>query len=156
MAAIWSDLQSSDLAVWISFSRWAYAVVATAHVLSVAVLIGTILTLDLRLIGVGRSVDPRQLAGLVVPIAGTSLFCAALTGGLLFIGRAAEYAVLELFQIKMVMIACAVALSLAAHYKYGYCLERATVGQRVRTGICSLLFWIAIGISGRMIAFVHG
>lgn len=155
MTAIWSALQSSDLAVWISFSRWAYAAVATAHVLSVAVVIGTVLTLDLRLMGLGRSVDPHQLAGLVVPIAGTALFCAALTGGALFAGRAAEYADFELFQIKMGMIVCAVTFVLAAHYRFGLRFERATVRQRIRIGTVSLTFWIAIGISGRMIAFVH-
>ena len=156
MTALWAALQSSDIAVWISFSRWGYAAVATGHVLSVAVVIGTVLTLDLRLIGLGRSVDPHQLASLVVPIAGIALLCAALTGGAMFAGRAAEYAAFDLFRIKMVMIASALVFVLATHYRFGLRFERATVRQRIRIGLASLVVWIAIGISGRMIAFVHG
>lgn len=156
MAPVWTALQSTDLAVWIGFSRWAYAAVATAHVLAVAALVGAVLTLDLRLMGLGRSVDLHRLAGLAVPIAGTGLACAVLTGGLLFIGRAAEYAAFDLFRLKMVLIVCAVALSLAAHRRYGFRFERATARQCRRLGIASLALWVCVAVSGRMIAFVYG
>jgi hypothetical protein len=89
MTAVWSALQISDLAVWINFSRWVYAEIATAHVLSIAVLISSILMLDLRLIGFARWLDIEHLARLAVPVAGTALVCAIVSGGLLFIGRAA-------------------------------------------------------------------
>ena len=76
MTAVWSALQTSDLAVWINLSRWVYAGIATAHVLAIAVLIGSILILDLRLVGFARRLDVAQLARLVVPVAGTALGCA--------------------------------------------------------------------------------
>ena len=62
MTAVWSALQTSDLAVWINLSRWVYAGIATAHVLAIAVLIGSILILDLRLVGFARRLDVAQLA----------------------------------------------------------------------------------------------
>lgn len=105
MTAVWSALQTSDLAVWINLSRWVYAGIATAHVLAIAVLIGSILILDLRLVGFARRLDVAQLARLVVPVAGTALGCAVISGGLLFIGRAAQYAAFELFQLKIAIIA---------------------------------------------------
>ncbi len=156
MSGIWSALQTSDLAVWINFSRWVYAVVATVHVLAIGVLIGAILTLDLRLMGIGRWLDPHQLARLVVPVAGTALCLAAVSGGLLFIGRAGEYAAFGTFRIKIALIVLAVAAIAAAHVRYGIRLERATDRQRFRIGLVSISLWLCIAVAGRMIAFVHG
>lgn len=125
MADIWSAVQTTELAIWISHSRWAYATVATAHVLAIGVLIGSILTLDLRLIGPAQWIDPLPLARLVVPVAGTALGCAILSGGLLFFGRASQYAAFGTFQIKIILIACAIAMTVAVHHHYGIELQRA-------------------------------
>ncbi len=156
MADVWSTVQASDLATWINLSRWAYAVVATAHVLAIGVLIGSILTLDLRLIGLAEWIDPQLLARLVVPIAGTALCCAIVSGGLLFVGRAGEYAAFGTFQIKMALLATALAMTLAGHRRFGLRLQRANAHQRVRIGVASMSLWLGIAISGRMIAFIHG
>lgn len=156
MADVWSTVQASDLATWINLSRWAYAVVATAHVLAIGVLIGSILTLDLRLIGLAEWIDPKLLARLVVPIAGTALCCAIVSGGLLFVGRAGEYAAFGTFQVKMILIVTALAITLAVHHRFGIRLQRANVRQRMYIGAASVTLWFAIAISGRMIAFIHG
>jgi hypothetical protein len=156
MAHIWAALQTTDLAVWINFSRWVYAAIATAHVLSIAALIGSILVLDLRLIGFSRRFDPQHIARLVVPVAGTALCCAIASGGLLFIGRAAEYAAFDTFRIKLVLIACAIGMTLVAHRRYGLWLQRAGERQRVFMGCASITLWVSIAVAGRMIAFVHG
>ena len=119
MASFWAALQSTDLAVWINLSRWAYAGVATVHVLAIGVLIGSILTLDLRLIGFARWIDLEPLARLVMPVAGTALCCAIVSGALLFIGRAGEYAAFGTFQIKIALIACTIMMTVAVHRRYG-------------------------------------
>lgn len=156
MMSVWAALQASDLAIWIGFSRWLYAGVATAHVLSIAVLVGSILVLDLRLIGLARLIDVRRLAGLVVPVAAVALGSAVLSGALLFIGRAAEYAAFGTFQIKMALLAVAVTLTLVAHARYGAHLQRATPRQASRIGLASIALWLGIATAGRMIAYVHG
>lgn len=156
MANFWSALQTTDLAVWINFSRWAYAIVATAHVLAISVLIGSVLTLDLRLMGLARWIEPELLARLVVPVAGIAVFCAIISGSLLFIGRASEYAAFETFQLKIVLVICAIAMTLAVHRRYGIWLQWADARQRFRIGLASLLLWVSIAMAGRMIAFVHG
>lgn len=154
--SVWAAIQASDLAVWIGFSRWLYAGVATAHVLSISVLVGSIVILDLRLIGFARMIDAHRLAGLVVPVAGAGLAGAITTGALLFIGRATEYAAFGTFQIKMALLAVAVSLVVAAHARYGVRLQRATARQASRVGLASIVVWICIAIAGRMIAYVHG
>tara|TARA_R110002126_G_scaffold16432_9_gene65634 strand:- start:12156 stop:12626 length:471 start_codon:yes stop_codon:yes gene_type:complete len=156
MTEIWSALQASDLAVWINYSRWAYAAVATVHVLAIGALIGSILTLDLRLMGVGRWLDPHQLARFVVPVAGTAFCFAIVSGVVLFIGRAGEYAAFGTFRIKIALIVVAVAMIAASHVRYGMRLERASDRQRFHLGLASILLWLGVAVSGRMIAFVHG
>jgi len=156
MGAFWTALQTTDLAVWINLSRWVYAAIATAHVLSIAALIGSILVLDLRLIGFARWLDPRHLARLVVPVAGTALCCAVASGALLFIGRAAEYAAFDTFRIKLALIAGAIGMTLLAHRRYGVWLQRAGDRGRVCIGLASIGLWVFVAVAGRMIAFIHG
>ena len=156
MSDIWSAVQASDLAVWINLSRWAYAAVATTHVLAIGVLIGSILTLDLRLVGLADWIDPQRLARLVVPVAGTALCLALVSGGLLFIGRAGEYAAFGTFQVKMALVVIGLAMTLAVHRRFGLRLQRAGSRQRVCIGIASMTLWFGIAVAGRMIAFVHG
>lgn len=156
MAEFWTALQTSDLAVWIGFSRWGYAAVATVHVASIAVLFGSILILDLRLLGVGRSIDHERLSRLVLPVSGAGLLCAIASGFLLFAGRAATYVAFELFQAKMALIVLGVAALAVAHVRFGLRLERATQGQRIGAGLISIVIWLSVLVSGRMIAFVHG
>ena len=156
MAAVWSALQTSDLAVWINFSRWLYAAISTVHVISIATLIGSILVLDLRLIGLARWIDAPQLARLVVPVAGIALCGAVASGVLLFIGRAAEYASFETFQIKIALVATALTMTFLVRRRYGVRFERADDRQRLLIGIASIAVWLGVAIAGRMIAFAHG
>ena len=156
MTSVWAALQASDAGVWIGFSRWGYAVVATLHVLSIATLFCSVLTLDLRLMGLARSLDPHRLARLVVIVAATGLFCAAASGALLFVGRAATYAAYDLFRIKMALIAGAVAFIAFCHLRYGRVLDRATPRQRRFIGMISISLWVCVVVAGRMIAFVYG
>lgn len=156
MNAVWSAVQTSDLAVWINFSRWLYAAISTAHVLSIATLIGSILVLDLRLVGFARWLDTTQLARLVVPVAGMAFCCAIASGALLFIGRAAEYAYFGTFQIKIALIVAALTMTLLVRQRYGLRFERADDRQRRWIGVASIALWLSVAVAGRLIAFVHG
>ncbi|MGB0629604.1 MAG: hypothetical protein ACPGRZ_02820 [Alphaproteobacteria bacterium] len=119
-------------------------------------LFGSILIFDLRLMGVGRSVSLDALSRLVLPVASAGLTCAVVSGALLFIGRAATYASLDLFRIKMALVAGALVFLLIAHRRYGLRLDRATARQRFRLGVVSVSLWFSVLVSGRMIAFVYG
>ena len=58
---------------------WTYAVVNTAHILGVSSLFGSLLVLDLRLLGVWRRVRLSDLASAVSPVAMTGFAIAATT-----------------------------------------------------------------------------
>jgi len=61
-------------------------------------------TLDLRWLGVWKSVETGGLVRVLVPVAAFGFVPAFLAGGLLFTTDARKYAALPLFQFKMSLI----------------------------------------------------
>ena len=152
MDAVLEALGGSALAQWLRFSRWGYAAVNTAHVLGIALLVGAILPLNLRLIGVWRSVPLEPLARVLLPVAATGLLLAMGTGALLFITRATEYGALDLFLVKITLVAAGVVHALSLHLGAG--VANLSRGHRRLAGATSLSIWLAVLVCGRMIAFV--
>lgn len=154
MDALLALLVESLPAQWLRFSRWGYAVVNTLHVLGIALLVGAIVPLDLRLLGLWRRVALEPLARLLQSTALVGLLLAASAGALLFITRADEYAAQPLFAIKLTLIGLAIINALALNVAPG--LARAST-TRLRTAAgLSLLLWPAALVAGRFIAFVGG
>ena len=140
MAELLQFIHESGLATALRASRWAYPLVNAGHILGIAVLFGAVLPLDLRLLGLWRSVPLESLQRVLVPTAFTGLALAVATGGLLFAVSPAKYAGLPLFQVKM-------ALVLASLLNIAFMRGAAA-------GAASILLWVSILICGRMIAYV--
>lgn len=153
MDELLAALSQSELAQYLRFSRWAYAAVNTMHVLGIALLVGAIVPLDLRLMGVWRRVPHEDLARVLVPVAAAGLAIAGLTGLMLFSVRAGEYAGIAVFWTKLALVALGLAFALAAHALYGRWLSDATQTQRFRVGAASMACWLGALIAGRLIAF---
>jgi hypothetical protein len=150
--AVLDALVASAPAQWLRFSRWGYAAVNTTHVFGIALLVGAILPLDLRLLGVWRSVALEPLVRVLVPVAATGLFLAITTGVFLFITRANEYAALNLFLLKMTLIAAGAVHALSLQLGPG--LAHASRARLRAAGATSLSIWVAALICGRLLAFV--
>lgn len=153
MDGLLTTLSQSDIATYLRFSRWGYAAVNTTHVFGIALLVGAILPLDLRLMGAWQSVAHRDLARVLIPVAATGVAIAMTTGFLLFSVRAGEYADLSVFWVKMTLLALGVASALVAHLRHGRWLGSASRRQLFRIGALSMTCWIGVLIAGRMIAF---
>jgi hypothetical protein len=139
--------------------RWSYAAVNAGHIAGVALLFGAIVPLDLRLIGLWRSIPIRTLARVLVPVAVAGLLLAVSAGFLLFSIRAVQYAGTTVFQIKLALIVCAVANALLLRRAVEWEAARDTVGAapplRLRlAGCASIVLWLAVIACGRAIAFV--
>ena len=152
MDAVLDALVASAPAQWLRFSRWGYAAVNTTHVLGIALLVGAILPLDLRLIGLWRSVALEPLARVLVPVAATGLVFAITTGAFLFITRANEYAAIDLFLVKAALIGAGVVHALSLHLGSG--LHNASEARLRTAGAASLSIWLAALLCGRLLAFV--
>ncbi len=151
------DLEAGLLAEAMRKSPWLFPIVNTLHIIGLALLFGAISCLDLRLMGAWTIVPVPGLARIVVPVAGTGLGLALVTGVLLFLTRASRYAQNPVFQIKMALIVLALVNLALLHRSTAWHGARAGTGQGYRrvawAGFLSMLLWLGVLIAGRMIAY---
>lgn len=154
MEALLAALEGTALAQGLRFSRWGYAAVNAAHILGIALLVGAIMPLNLRLLGVWRSVPRAALVRVLVPVAAFGLALAMVAGFLLFSVRAREYAGLGVVQIKLALVAAGTLAALALHRAHGFELEGAGRARLVGHALVSMVCWLGALACGRLIAFV--
>jgi hypothetical protein len=138
---------------------WTYALVNLAHILGVATLFGSVLVLDLRLIGLGRRVPLAALSASIVPVAATGFVLAATTGLGLLATKTTEYVGNPFLLIKFPAIAlglvnAAVLPRMAAWRAHREReLSRAEERRLAVAGGLSLVCWLTAIVAGRMIAY---
>jgi hypothetical protein len=135
-------LEATALAQALRVSRWTYPLVNAGHVLGLALLVGAVVPMDLRLLrGDAGALWLRRFAA-----AGLAL--AALTGMLLFAVQATEYAASPWFRAKLAVLALAL-LNVALHPRLAALPDPR---RRLAAGL-SLALWPAVLLLGRMIAY---
>lgn len=146
-------LQSVDLVAALRASRWAYPLVNAMHIIGIALLFGAIVPLDLRLLGLWRSLPVAFVARVALPVSITGLILTLTAGGLLFSVSAVKYVAMPLFLTKMGLIVLALANA-------SYLLRTGTVERQSSSGrawiaaALSIVLWVTVIICGRMIAYV--
>lgn len=154
-----ATLEATLVARGLRASVWVYPLVNAAHVLGVALLLGAIVPLDLRLLGVWRAVPLAPLWQVLTRSAAVGLALAVVFGTLLFVARATEYAASGLFVTKMVLIVLATANALALRAAGVDALLRAAdtahalpVRARLAAAI-SLGTWLTVLTLGRLVGY---
>lgn len=143
-------------AVLLKQSGTAYLLVNASHILGLALLIGAILPLDLRLLGVFRSVPVAALAPVLSRMAGIGLGLALVTGVWLFTVRPVEYARNAAFLWKLGLLALALANIALQHRSAAYVRALAgdiTAAVRWRAA-ASVTLWPGVLLAGRWIGFL--
>ena len=146
-------IEATGIAQFLRASRWGYAFVNGAHILGIALLIGAIVPLQLRFLGLWQKVDRVELARVLVPVAAGGLALAVTAGGLLFAVRAREYAGVEFLQVKLVLVTIGTLSALTLHRSHGLLLETAGEARLKAHAVLSMACWIAALFCGRLIAF---
>lgn len=147
-------LEATPLAQYLRVSRWGYALVSAAHIFGIALLVGAVLPLNLRLLGAWPDVPRVDLVRVLVPAAAAGLVIAAVAGGMLFSVRAQDYATIGFFQAKLVLIGLGVVSAVALHRGYGLLLEGASRQRLAGHALVSIACWVGALVCGRLIAFV--
>jgi hypothetical protein len=138
---------------------WTYAVLNLTHILGISSLFGSILALDLRLVGVWRTVPVDALARPLIPIATGGFLLAILSGICMLATNGREYIGNPFLIVKFVAIAIGVlnvgALNLlpAWRARHAGALSLASERQLAVTGAISLVCWVTAVTAGRMIAY---
>lgn len=148
-------MQYSPPLVAMRDSPWLFPVIATIHLMGLAVIGGAVLVVDLRLLGLGLRGQPVAelaqdaerwlLRGLVVMVA---------TGILLFMCFATKYYYLTFFWVKMAALALVVVFTFSVRRRVAMAEEtvRSPTGDKV-VALVSLSLWTTVAIGGRYIGF---
>jgi hypothetical protein len=129
---------------------WLYPALECLHIVGVALLLGNLLLLELRVWGRGRSLDIHALAALALPVALAGFTLLALSGLTMFAAAPAELLANRVFVIKMGLVMLAGLNAAAFHARGG--LQRADTIARGQT-LLSLGLWLAVIMCGRWIAY---
>lgn len=155
MEAFLAGLEGTGLAQALKVSRWGYATVNAVHILGIALLIGAVVPMNLRLVGLWRSVPRPIIARLLAPMAAAGLAIAVTAGLLLFSVRAREYAGIEFFQVKLLLIAFGTISALFAYKPFGRDDDMLRDRRLRAHAVVSLLCWLGALVCGRFIAFAE-
>jgi hypothetical protein len=149
----WCD--STALAVAIRDSRFLFPIIESIHILALAVLLGTVIVVSLRLLGVGLTRSPAsEVYGALSGLRNGALVTMIVTGFMLFSSEAIKCYENPPFWAKMIMLFFAIV--------FQYTVVRSTTNKpggslsrfRAATAAClSLFLWFGVGAAGRAIGF---
>lgn len=155
----WLSLEYLPVAEQIG-ATWLFPLFNSLHVLSITLMLGALLMLDLRLTGFAARTYPiSDLNRDFLPWIWTAFVIAIITGLGLFITRASAHVLNPAFQWKMVLMVLAGFNMLALHW-----ILRKSPGNRgtsilpplwVRlSGATSLLLWAGVMLGGRWMGHI--
>ena len=151
-------LSAWPAAAFLRESTAAYATLNAAHILAIGLVIGSIATLDLRVLGLFRGAPLEVLAAPLSRVAAFGVLLAIATGFLLFSVRPIAYANNPAFLAKVSLVALGVANALMLRANPNW--KGACTGGPIHTSVwlgalLSLLIWAAAVLAGRWIGFLQ-
>jgi hypothetical protein len=156
---LFASLQETSFATKVADSLTLFPWIETIHVGSVVTVVGALLIVDLRLLGVAahtRSI--QRLIGDVMPLTWLAFILAFGSGFLLFASNAVNYAGNTAFQLKMLLLVIAAANMIAFHLvthrgNHIWDDKLNTPPPARAAGAISLVVWVAIVFLGRWVGF---
>ena len=147
--------ENAELIVAMRSSLWLFPVIESLHLMGLAMIGGTLLVVDLRLLGFGLRRQPvavlaRDAEGWLIG----SLCVMVPTGLLLFMSSAVKCYYLPVFWVKMtaLLIALAFTFSIRRHVAMAVDPDVTPVWPKVVAG-ASLSLWSTVAIAGRFVGF---
>src|SRR6202030_1430821 len=153
-------LEGTSPAIAISESSWLFPGIESVHVLAIALVVGSITMVDLRLLDINLRERPvGELIAEVLPWTWASFAVAVCSGALLFSSNATHYWGTVPFRAKMLLLLLA-GINMAVLHATTYRTVGSWGGRpappraaRIAGGI-SLGLWIGVVTFGRWIGFV--
>lgn len=153
-------LGNTPLSMAIQNAFWVIPVVQTVHILAIAVVMSSVVMLNLRLLGVaGRRLPFADVARRFLPWVWGAVVVLLASGSVLIIGEPGRELLSPMFWLKMSMLSGALILTgmvqLALGSHRGFWERRR--GLAALTAVVSLGLWVGILAAGRWIAYwEHG
>jgi hypothetical protein len=151
-------LEGSGVARYMREALWAYPAIEALHIMALGLVFGSILVVDLRLLGLSREVSASRLARHALPWTVGAFVVAMLTGLLMFTAHAEDFVTNRVFILKMGLILAAGVnaglLHTGAFRTVAQWDTAVTPPTRVRfaAGV-SIVIWICVIACGRLLAY---
>lgn len=141
-------LEGMWLAQAMKHSSWLYPTVESMHIWGIGMLFGSVVIMDLRVLGLGSKLAMSDLSRLGILVAFIGFGLAVLTGSLMFITQASELISSRLFILKMCLIFLLLANAIILR------MRAITDGVSKAQALLSLLGWASVIGMGRWLAYV--
>lgn len=151
MEGLLAGLEASQLSAALRRSLWLYPMVNLAHLAGLVMLVGGIGIIDLRVLGLGRSLPLRPLSRFLTPIGIAGLVMLVLSGAVMFSAEPVGLGGSRLFQVKMALVILGVVNALAYRRMFGG-EDRTPVPARVMAA-ASLAIWLTAAGLGRWVGY---
>lgn len=138
---MWASLQSHP---------WAYPALEATHIVGIALLLGNLVLLEVRVFGRAAALPLHDLARLTLLLAVAGFALAAVSGLLMFASQPADLLANRAFTLKMGLLALAGANAAWFHGRGS--LHRLDRLGRAQMAM-SILIWLAVIGCGRWIAY---
>jgi hypothetical protein len=151
-------LEATPIANAIRTVPWMYPTFESLHYIGLAFLVGGILLIDLRTLGVARSLKLRSMIGLL-PWVWVGFLINVVTGSMLFIYGATAFGLRAPFLLKMFFMLLAginaLAFDLSTRRFGGTWVDTDKPPLPVKVfATLSLLFWLCVVTAGRFMAYI--
>jgi hypothetical protein len=150
----WCD--ASWLAAAIRSSTWAFALIECFHLLGMVCLLGSLVVVDLRLLGFGMRREPvARLAAALDPVTLIGLAAMVVSGILLFSSEAIKCYDNAAFPWKMLFLFLGLITWFTIHRRVTRMDDERIGPVRGKLlGGLSLILWFGVALAGRAIAYV--
>ena len=118
---------------WIAASTWAYPVLEVVHIVGIALLLGNLVLLEIRVWGAAATLPLPALARVVLPLVLTGFGLCAASGGLMFASQPLELLGNRAFVVKMGLLIGAGSNAALFHARGG--LQRLDRLARLQAGL---------------------
>jgi hypothetical protein len=130
---------------------WAYPALEVAHITGIALLLGNLVLLELKVFGLGVELPARPLARLSLGLACAGFGLAATTGLLMFASQPAELLANRIFTLKMLLLLTAACNAAWFHGRNS--LDKLDLTARLQM-VMSTVIWLGVVACGRWIAYL--
>lgn len=152
------QLKNTDYSLWVGNSLWGYAIFEMLHLLGVALLVGSITLIDLRLLGISRALPITLTEKYLLPWVWGGFALVVFSGLSMFITDGSFLLGNPFFISKLVLIVLA-GLN-AAFFQMRVCrgvaqwdVTRPTPFAARACATLSICFWFLAVAGGRLIAY---
>ena len=155
----WNDvlaaIEATSVSRAVAESDWIFPTAESLHVIATTLVVGSILVVDLRLMGLAWKHRPaRDLEVQFLPVTWLAFAGAAITGSVLFLAKPVSYAHNPLFLAKLALLALAAVNMGVFHWLVAPAQGRADPTSAAKvSGVVSLGIWIGVVALGRWIGF---